>query len=80
MKNTMTSAQYDFAIERIKLLQRPEFQPLGLALSYELDQLMSQTEQYESEHDAECLARMEAEAEVDYMDAFESRFLDSMMR
>lgn len=56
----MTTEQYNFAIDRIKELQNPAIQPLGLQLAWELNELMTQTAQYEYEHDIECLARLEA--------------------
>lgn len=82
MDSPMTSAQYDFAIARIKELQNPALQPLGLALAWELNELMTQTAQYEYEHDMEMIARLEAEedAELRYMAEMEERFLESFDR
>ena len=56
----MTTEQYDFAIARIKELQNPALQPLGLALSWELNELMKQTAEYEDEHNQEVLAQAES--------------------
>ena len=50
----MTSGQYTFAIARIKELQNPALQPLGLALAWELNDLMGLVAQYEEDHDREC--------------------------
>ena len=52
--HNMTSEQYTFAIARIKELQNPALQPLGLALAWELNDLMTQAAQYEEDHDREC--------------------------
>ena len=56
----MTTEQYDFAIAKIKELQNPALQPLGLALAWELNELMKQVAQYEDEHDQEALAEAES--------------------
>ena len=45
----MTSAQYDFAIARIKELQNPALQPLSLDLAWELMSWKIQVAQYEEE-------------------------------
>ena len=44
----MTTEQYDWAQMRIKELQDPAIQPLGLALSKELDELMEECAVYEN--------------------------------
>lgn len=59
----MTSEQYAFAIARIKELQNPALQPLGLALAWELNDLMTQAAQYEEDHDRECQEAYEQEEE-----------------
>ena len=43
----MTTEQYDWAQMRIKELQNPALQPLGLALSWELNDLMTECAVYE---------------------------------
>lgn len=58
--HNMTSEQYTFAIARIKELQNPALQPLGLALDWELNDLMTQAAQYEEDHDKEAIAEAEA--------------------
>jgi len=45
--NHMTTEQYDWAQARIKELQSPALQPLGLALSWELNDLMTECAVYE---------------------------------
>ena len=70
----MTSAQYDFAIARIKELQNPALQPLGCALEYELNELMDQTQAYEDARD------QEAQAEYEFMLRFEDAFLAGQER
>lgn len=47
----MNYKMYTWANRRIKELQNPELYPLGLALQYELDLLMSQVQEYEDAHD-----------------------------
>jgi len=49
----MTTEQYDWAQMRIKELQDPALQPLGLALSWELNDLMTNCARYEESHDQE---------------------------
>ena len=60
---TITKEQSVFICDRIKLLQMPEFQPLGIALAWELSELMTQKALYESENDPVGTARLEADAE-----------------
>lgn len=55
----MTSEQYTFAQKRIVELQNPAVQPLGLALAWELNDLMTRCAEYEEEHDAECVEASE---------------------
>ena len=59
----MTKEEFNFALERARLLQKPEFQPLGLALSWELNELLGQINAYEDFHNPELLARAEKEGE-----------------
>jgi hypothetical protein len=49
----MTTEQYDWAQKRIIELQNPALQPLGLALSWELNDLMTNCASYEESHDQE---------------------------
>lgn len=56
----MTTEQYNFAISRIKELQNPALQPLGLALDWELNELMKQAAEYEDGHDQEALVAAES--------------------
>lgn len=56
----MTKEQYKFAIIRIKELQNPEIQPLGLQLGWELNELMTQAASYEAQHHREHIAYLES--------------------
>jgi hypothetical protein len=49
----MTTEQYARAQKRIIELQNPALQPLGLALSRELNDLMTNCARYEESHDQE---------------------------
>jgi hypothetical protein len=49
----MTTEQYARAQKRIIELQNPALQPLGLALSWELNDLMTNCARYEESHDQE---------------------------
>ena len=54
IENTMlTSEQYRFAQARIVELQNPALQPLGLALAWELNDLMTACSWYEEAHTQE---------------------------
>lgn len=65
---------YTWAVKRIKALQQPELQPLGIADQYELDVLMVQVQDYEDVCNAEAVTEYEAMLE------FEDRFLATMGR
>lgn len=56
----MTTTEYNFAITRIKELQNPEIQPLGLQLGWELNELMKQVNDYENIHHPEILIKAES--------------------
>lgn len=58
----MTLEQYVFAQACIKELQNPVLQPLGLALAWELNELMTQCAEYEEQRDRE-LTEPETESE-----------------
>lgn len=59
----MTTEQYTFATNRIKELLNPEIQPIGIALAWELNELMKQVNEYEDIHHPEKLAEAEALSE-----------------
>ena len=59
----MTTEQYTFATDRIAELLNPAIQPIGLALAWELNDLMKQVNEYEDIHHPEKLAEAEALAE-----------------
>ena len=59
----MTTEQYTFATNRITELLNPEIQPIGIALAWELNELMKQVNEYEDIHHPEKLAEAEALSE-----------------
>lgn len=59
----MTTEQYTFAKNRITELLNPAIQPIGIALAWELNDLMKQVNEYEDIHHPEKLAEAEALAE-----------------
>ena len=59
----MTKEQYTFAKNRITELLNPEIQPIGIALAWELNDLMKQVNSYEDIHHPEKLVEAEALAE-----------------
>lgn len=59
----MTTEQYTFAKNRITELLNPEIQPIGLALAWELNDLMKEVNVYEDTHHPEKLIEAEALSE-----------------
>ena len=59
----MTTEQYTFATNRITELLNPAIQPIGIALAWELNDLMKQVNEYEDIHHPEKLAEAEALSE-----------------
>jgi hypothetical protein len=59
----MTTEQYTVATNRITELLNPDIQPIGIALAWELNDLMKQVNEYEDIHHPEKLAEAEALSE-----------------
>ena len=72
-----TTVQYDEGVKRILDLQNPKRQPLSIAHQWELNDLMTAAAKYEDDRDKEA---WEHQQEVEAMQDFEDRFLDSMER
>lgn len=59
--------QYNEAMQRVLALQDPRRQPLSIAHTWELSDLMTACAKYEYEHDKKKLAMLEAQADISYM-------------
>lgn len=56
---------YTWAVKRIKALQLPELQPLGIADQYELDVLMVQVQDYEDACNAEAVTEYDVRQDLE---------------